>query len=89
MSRDLRGAGESGGFDRDNMHVSRLALSLDDEAWNELSSLLSDVLERARLIQEDANKRRKKSGQPAIPTTLVLLQFEGARAAPAKKAQRS
>jgi len=89
IARDLRGAGEAGGFDRDNMHVSRLALTLDDAAWDELSSLLSDLLERARGIQDDANKRRKKSGGPAIPTTLVLLQFEGRAAAPAKKAQRS
>jgi len=89
IARDLRGAGEAGGFDRENMHVSRVALSLDDEAWDELSSLLSGLLERARGIQDDANKRRKKTGQPAIPTTLVLLQFEGGRAAPAKKAQRS
>ena len=89
IARDLRGAGEAGGFDRDNMHVSRLALTLDDAAWDELSSLLSDLLERARGIQDDANKRRKKSGGPSIPTTLVLLQFEGRAAAPAKKAQRS
>jgi DNA-binding transcriptional ArsR family regulator len=89
IARDLRGAGEAGGFDRENMHVSRVALSLDDEAWDELSSLLSDLLERASSIQDDANKRRKTTGQPAVPTTLVLLQFEGGRAAPAKKAQRS
>jgi DNA-binding transcriptional ArsR family regulator len=88
IARDLRGAGEAGGFDRDNMHVSRMALTLDDEAWNELSSLLSDVLVRARDLQEDANKRRKRTGDPPIATTLVLLQFEGAGAASATKAAR-
>jgi DNA-binding transcriptional ArsR family regulator len=77
IARDLKGAGAAGGFDRENMHVSRLALTLDQEGWDELSGLLSDLLDRARGIQDDANKRRKRSGQDAIPTTLVLMQFEG------------
>jgi DNA-binding transcriptional ArsR family regulator len=77
IARDLKSAGEAGGFDRENMHVSRMALMLDEEAWDELSSLLSDLLERARGIQEEANKRRTRPDQEAIPTTLVLMQFEG------------
>jgi DNA-binding transcriptional ArsR family regulator len=89
IARDLKGAGEAGGFDRENMHVSRMALTLDDEAWDELSSLLSDVLSRARDLQEEANKRRRRTGRSAIPTTLVLLQFEGGGAATASRAKRS
>jgi DNA-binding transcriptional ArsR family regulator len=77
IARDLKGAGEAGGFDRENMHVNRMALTLDAEAWDELSALLSDVLERARGIQEQSNKRRKGADAETIPTTLVLMQFEG------------
>jgi DNA-binding transcriptional ArsR family regulator len=86
IARDLKGASETGGFDRENMHVSRLALTLDQEAWDELSSLLSDVLERARRMQEQANKRRNRSAPDAILTTLVLMQFEG-HAAGAERAR--
>jgi DNA-binding transcriptional ArsR family regulator len=79
IARDLKGAGEAGSFDRENMHVNRVALTLDDQAWDELSALLSDVLERARDIQDQSNKRREKADEGAIPTTLVLMQFEAGR----------
>ena len=77
IARDLKGAAKEGGFDRENIHVSRVALLLDEQGWDELSGVLSDVLERARSIQEQSNKRRKRSENGAIPTSLVLMQFEG------------
>jgi len=89
IARDLKGAGETGGFDRENMHVSRLALTLDEQGWDELSTMLTDMLARARGIQEQANKRRKRSTQDAIPTTLVLMQFEAGAATGARRDGRS
>jgi DNA-binding transcriptional ArsR family regulator len=89
IARDLKGAGETGGFDRENMHVSRVSLSLDQQGWDELSGVLSDLRERARKVQDDANKRRKRSGEDAIPTALVLMQFEGGESAGAKNDGRS
>jgi hypothetical protein len=77
IARDLKGAGEAGGFDRDNIHVSRVALTLDQQGWDELSGLLSQLLERAREVQEQSNKRRKRATSDPIPTALVLMQFEG------------
>jgi DNA-binding transcriptional ArsR family regulator len=77
IARDLKGAAGEGGFDRDNIHVSRLALMLDEQGWDELSGVLSDLIERARSIQEQSNKRRKRSDNGVIPTALVLMQFEG------------
>jgi DNA-binding transcriptional ArsR family regulator len=89
IARDLKGAGETGGFDRKNMHVSRLALTLDQQGWDELSTLLTDLLERARGIQEQSNKRRRRAAQDAIPTTLVVMQFEGGAATGAKRDGRT
>jgi len=89
IARDLKGAGETGGFDRENMHVSRLALTLDEQGWDELSTMLTDLLERARGVQEQSNKRRKRSTQDAIPTTLVLMQFEGGPGTGAKRDGRT
>jgi DNA-binding transcriptional ArsR family regulator len=77
IARDLKGAAEEGGFDRENIHVSRMALMLDEQGWDELSGVLSDLIERARSIQEQSNKRRKRSDNGVIPTALVLMQFEG------------
>jgi hypothetical protein len=36
------------------------------------------VLERARVIQEQSNKRQKKGDSTSIATALVLMQFEAA-----------
>jgi len=89
IARDLKGAGEAGGFDRDNIHVSRVALTLDQQGWDELSGLLSQLLERAREVQEQSNKRRKRAGSDAIPTALVLMQFEGGSGTTGKRDGRT
>jgi DNA-binding transcriptional ArsR family regulator len=77
IAGDLRGAAAGGGFDRPNIHLSRTALTLDQEGWDELARVLADVLDRARGIQEKSNKRHKGADSPTISTALVLMQFEG------------
>jgi DNA-binding transcriptional ArsR family regulator len=89
IANDLRGAAAEGGFDRPNIHMTRTALTLDEQGWEELSGVLADVLERARRIQEDSNKRRKRADAAPIPTALVLMQFEGGRTPAAKRASGS
>jgi DNA-binding transcriptional ArsR family regulator len=89
IAKDLKGAAKAGGFDRENIHVSRVALTLDDQGWDELSEMLSDVLERARRLQEQSNKRRKRSDGAAIPTALVLMQFESGAASAGKRSRSS
>lgn len=89
IARDLKGAAKSGGFDRENIHVSRLALTLDEQGWNELSELLGDLLDRARRVQEQSNKRRKRADGAPIPTSLVLMQFEGGGVAGSKRSRTS
>src|ERR671933_363897 len=39
IANDLQGAAKAGGFDRENIHVSRVALTLDEQAWDELSEM--------------------------------------------------
>jgi DNA-binding transcriptional ArsR family regulator len=89
IANDLRGAAAEGGFDRPNIHITRTALTLDEQGWDELSGALADVLERARRIQEDSNKRRKRADAAPIPTALVLMQFEGGRVPAPKRASGS
>ena len=89
IARDLKGAGEAGGFDRDNIHVSRVALTLDQQGWDELSGLLAQLLERAREVQEQSNKRRKRASSDPIPTSLVLMQFEGGSGTTGKRDGRA
>jgi DNA-binding transcriptional ArsR family regulator len=89
IARDLKGAAKEGGFDRKNIHVSRVALTLDEEGWDELSQLLSDVMDRARRLQEQSNKRAKRAEGTPIPTALVLMQFEGGTASAGKRSRGS
>jgi DNA-binding transcriptional ArsR family regulator len=89
IARDLKGAAKAGGFDRQNIHVSRTALTLDEQAWDELSEMLSDVMDRARRLQEQSNKRMKRSEGTTIPTALVLMQFEGGGTSAGKRSRRA
>jgi DNA-binding transcriptional ArsR family regulator len=77
VARDLKGAAAAGGFDRPNIHLSRTALLLDEQGWDDLAGVLAEVLERARKIQDQSNKRRKRAQNGGIATALVLMQFEG------------
>jgi DNA-binding transcriptional ArsR family regulator len=76
IATDVRAASQDGGFDRENMHVSRVAMELDEEGWNELSGVLADVQQRAREIQEQSGKRRERGDAEPVRTALVLMQFE-------------
>jgi DNA-binding transcriptional ArsR family regulator len=89
IAKDLSGAAKTGGFDRDNMHVSRNAMVLDQEGWDELSSLLSDVQERARAIQDRSAKRLRKAGdEAAIRTSLAIMHFEGGAAENSRRSRK-
>jgi DNA-binding transcriptional ArsR family regulator len=87
IARDLKGAAKEGGFDRKNIHVSRVALTLDEQGWDELSEILSDVMDRARRLQEQSNKRTKRSEGTTIATALVLMQFEGGGTSAGKRSR--
>jgi DNA-binding transcriptional ArsR family regulator len=89
IAKDLSGAAKSGGFDRENMHVSRNAMVLDQEGWDELSALLADVQQRARAIQDRSARRLKKAGEnEAIRTSLALMQFEGGVGEPGRRGRK-
>ncbi|HEX2105992.1 MAG TPA: winged helix-turn-helix domain-containing protein [Solirubrobacteraceae bacterium] len=89
IAKDLRSAAKSGGFDRDNIHVSRHAMVLDQDGWDELSALLTDVQQRARAIQDRSAKRLKKSRDGAgIGTVLGLMQFEGGTPGPTRTGRK-
>jgi DNA-binding transcriptional ArsR family regulator len=89
IAKDLGGAAKSGGFDRENVHVSRHAMVLDQEGWDELSALLARVQQQAKAIQDRSAKRlkRKSDGAP-IPTLLALMQFEGGAPEPTRRTRK-
>jgi DNA-binding transcriptional ArsR family regulator len=67
---------------RTDNHISRTPLMLDEEGWQELASLLDEVLERAmQLKAESANRAVENNTEgELIPCSLALLHYPTAKA---------
>lgn len=78
IAGDVRRAGKAGGFDRDNCHLTRTRLALDEQGFGELAELLAETLERAMDIQAESTGRL--AGNPdedSMSAVLVMMLFEG------------
>jgi DNA-binding transcriptional ArsR family regulator len=78
MLRYVTAAAALGGFDRGNAHISREALTLDEQGFAELGQLLRELLERA--IQIETASAQRIAADPAhatISAGLALMLFEG------------
>jgi DNA-binding transcriptional ArsR family regulator len=51
---DIHRAGEAGGFDHHETHVSRTTLALDEDGWSKVSALLVETYERVLEIQAES-----------------------------------
>jgi DNA-binding transcriptional ArsR family regulator len=85
------GAAATGGFDRDNAHLSRHRLTLDADAWDTLAAKLKEVHELVYDLQKESGKRLKKSNhEDERRTGLVMMLFESMPAVPdADEARRA
>ena len=71
---DAAEAIKSGLFDeRDDRHLSRSVLALDDQGWDELHDLLAETLDRAMQIQADSASRASKDGGETSSVNLVMM----------------
>ena len=71
---DASEAIKSGQFDeRDDRHLSRTVLALDDQGWDELQELLADTLDRAMEIQAESASRASKSDGETFCANLVMV----------------
>jgi DNA-binding transcriptional ArsR family regulator len=61
---------------RTDPHLSRTPLLLDEQAWGDLNTLVSETLNRAMEIGEEAASRLADSKSEPISTTLGILHFE-------------
>jgi DNA-binding transcriptional ArsR family regulator len=80
---DAVAALKAGTFDsRDDHHLSRTQVKLDEQGWQDVATTLSGALDRVLDIQAESVKRMAKSGEEAIPATVAMMSFE---ASPSKK----
>ncbi|HWB70450.1 MAG TPA: helix-turn-helix domain-containing protein [Solirubrobacterales bacterium] len=74
---DAAEAFEAGTFDaRDDRHLSRTPLVLDEEGWEELNELLSETLGRALELQAQVATRMAEEKTEGITSKLSILHFE-------------
>ncbi len=57
-------------------HISRTPLVLDDKGWSDVAALLSDTLNKAIEIQEEAATRLSNEKSDSLSTKLAILHFE-------------
>jgi DNA-binding transcriptional ArsR family regulator len=65
---------KTGLFDeREDRHLSRSVLCMDDQGWDELNDLLSQTLDQAMQIQADSASRAAKSDTDRFGVNLVMM----------------
>lgn len=72
-----RASNAAGGFDRRDAHVTRTALRLDAEGWEQLAGSLRRVLEEVAEIEAGVRDREARGAAGELEDVgLVLMQFQ-------------
>lgn len=61
---------------RDDVHLTRTLMLLDEQGWSDLMELLADTLDDVTKIQAESSARFQKSGEKAFPASVSMLGFE-------------
>jgi len=76
--------------ERDDRHLSRTVLCVDDQGWQDLNQLLVETLDRAMQIQADAASRAAKGGDPGrFGANLVMMSHPAPSSSKQSTAPRS
>jgi DNA-binding transcriptional ArsR family regulator len=76
LGRMVNDAAVAGGFSRREAHLSRTALTLDDEGWGEVSELLVGMFDKLAAIEHDSIERLAGGETEPSHSTVVLMNFE-------------
>ncbi len=77
IADDMGAAATEGGFDRDEVHLARTPLVLDEKGWQDLNELLQEVSDKALAIQADSASRLQSDGaSDSDAAVLVAMLFE-------------
>jgi hypothetical protein len=77
IADDMGAAATEGGFDRDQVHLARTPLVLDQQGWQDLNELLQEVSDKALAIQADSASRLQADGATdSEAAVLVAMLFE-------------
>jgi hypothetical protein len=77
IADDVGAAAGEGGFDRDEVHLSRTPLILDQQGWQDLNERLQEAYDQALVIQsESAARLQADSAEDSEAAALVMMLFE-------------
>src|SRR3954471_8315939 len=77
IADDMGASANAGGFDRDEVHLSRTTVTLDSQGWQDLNEALQGVADRALEIQAESAARLQSDGaSDSEAAALVLMLFE-------------
>jgi DNA-binding transcriptional ArsR family regulator len=77
IADDVGAAATEGGFDRQDVHLARTPVTLDEKGWQELNDLLQEVGDKALDIQAESAARLQADGaKDSEAAVLVLMLFE-------------
>lgn len=80
MSKDVSEAILSGSFfARDDNHLTRIPVEVDDLGWEETKEILDRTLEELMAVREAVANRVANSGEETIPTKVEIIHFESPR----------
>ena len=83
IAEHVTSAAEAGGFDREDMHMTRSPVTVDAKGWAEISKTLEKARKEFETIAKRSNERLAKSGsEGAIDASVVLMFFEAAQPKP-------
>jgi DNA-binding transcriptional ArsR family regulator len=68
-------AGDKGAFDAVGAHLDRMIVELDDQAWQDVSEALLDLLRRIQAIQGESDARRDDETRARV-SEIVLMHLE-------------
>jgi DNA-binding transcriptional ArsR family regulator len=85
ISLDVQRAGASGGFDREDIHLSRVPMILDEQGWAKAAKVLEKALDQVVAIEHESRKRIQADPQAeALGARSVIMLFE----TPKRRARR-
>jgi DNA-binding transcriptional ArsR family regulator len=74
------GSLQAGRFDqRSDRHLSWMPMLLDEQGWQELTSMLAGALEAAERIKAASAERLSAAEEPGFSTMVAMMGFETAR----------
>src|SRR5687768_10164368 len=77
IADDMGASANEGGFDRDEVHLSRTTLTLDQQGWQDLNEAMQELAEQALEIQGQSAARLHADGtQDSEGAVLALMLFE-------------